>query len=149
MVLEAARFAEKFGSELVCAHVNPGRFGTEESPDGSMRSSPIDPDFADERDADFDSRLAADLAEILADTSVPWRMVALPGAVAAALGHLADTVDAAMIVVGTHERSLGGSLQELFNRSVAVNLARGQLRPVVVIPARGLGTDTAGPGAAV
>ncbi|MCC3283734.1 MULTISPECIES: universal stress protein [Arthrobacter] len=143
VVLQAARFAERFGTELICAHVNPGRFGTGESPDGSMDSSPIDPDFADEREVGFDSRLASDLAGILADSDVSWRTLAIPGDIAAALGHLADTVDAAMIVVGTHERSLGGSIQELFNRSVAVNLARRQLRPVLVIPARALGADTA------
>lgn len=145
VVLQAARFANHFGTELICAHVNPGRFGTAESPDGSMRTSPIDPDFADEREVDFDAGLATALAEILADSDVPWRTLAVPGDIATALGHLADTVDAAMIVVGTHERSLGGSIQEFFNRSVGVNLAHQQLRPVVVIPARAAGVDAAQP----
>ncbi|MET4062092.1 nucleotide-binding universal stress UspA family protein [Arthrobacter sp. UYP6] len=137
VVLEAVRFAEQLGSELICAHVNPARFGTAESDDGAMLSSPIDPDFADEGGGDFDPHLAAGLAEALAGRDVRWRTLALPGDVATALGHLADTVDAAMIVVGTQKRSLGGSIQEVFHHSVAVNLARHQLRPVLVIPAYG------------
>lgn len=141
VVLQAARFAAQFKTELVCAHVNPGRFATAESPDGSMLTAPIDPDFADEREVAFDARLETALAEILADSEVGWRPVVLAGDIATALGRLADTVDAAMIVVGTHERSFSGGIQELFNRSIAVNLAHKQLRPVVVIPARAPAAD--------
>jgi len=79
VVLQAARFAERFQTELICAHVNPGRLGTGESPDGSMDSPPLDPDFADEREVQFDSGLASDPAGILADSSVPWRRPAIPG----------------------------------------------------------------------
>lgn len=143
VVLQAARFATQFDTELVCAHVNPGRFATSESPDGSMLTAPIDPDFADEREIAFDTRLENALAEILADSGVTWRTLVLAGDIATALGRLADTVDAAMIVVGTHERSLGGGIQEFFNRSIAVNLAHKQLRPVVVIPARAPGGNAA------
>lgn len=143
VVLQAARFAAQFQTELICAHVNPGRFSTSESPDGSMLTAPIDPDFADEREVAFDTRLENSLSEILADSGVSWRPLVIAGDVATALGHLADTVDAAMIVVGTHERSFGGGIQEFFNRSIAVNLAHSQLRPVVVIPARAPGGDAA------
>ena len=136
VVLQAAQFAARFNAELVCAHVNPGRFVTSESPDGSVLTTSIDPDFADERELAFDARLAASLAETLAASDVSWRTLVLAGDVATALAHLADTLDAQMIVVGTHERSFGGSVQEFFNRSVATNLAHQQLRPVVVVPAR-------------
>ncbi|SDS99241.1 universal stress protein [Microterricola viridarii] len=136
VVLQAARFAIQFETELICAHVNPGRFATAESPDGSMLTAPLDPDFADEREVAFDARLETALSETLADSNVTWRTLAIAGDVATALGHLADTVDASMLVVGTAERSFAGSVTELFNRSIAINLARHQLRPVVVIPAR-------------
>lgn len=134
VVGQAARFARQFGSELICACANPARFATGESADGSMTSASLDPDFADEGEAAFDPQLAADLAGILAGTDVSWRTLAIPGDVAHALGHLANTVDAAMIVVGTRERSLGGSIQELLSSSIAAKLARGQFRPVVVVP---------------
>lgn len=135
VVLHAARFAARFDTDLLCAHVNPGRFATAESPDGSMLTAPIDPDFADERELAFDARLATALGEILADSDVHWRTVIIAGDVATALGHLGDTLDASMIVVGAHGRSFSGTVQEFFNRSVGVNLAHNQLRPVVVIPA--------------
>lgn len=139
VVLHAARFAARFNTDLVCAHVNPGRFATSESPDGSMLTAPIDPDFADEREIAFDARLAAALDELLAESDVSWRTLALAGDVATALGHLGDTLDASMIVVGAHEHSFSGGVQEFFNRSVGINLAHQQKRPVVVIPALSAG----------
>ncbi|WP_026554180.1 universal stress protein [Arthrobacter sp. 35W] len=134
IVRQAAAFAARFGTELVCAHVNQGRYPVAEAADGSVSSASIDPDFAD--DEAFDADLAAALAELLLDTQVPWRTVALAGEVSTALARLAHTLDAAMIVVGTHQHSVGGSVQEFFNRSVATHLAHRQERPVVVVPAR-------------
>ncbi|MBF4994888.1 universal stress protein [Arthrobacter gandavensis] len=135
VVREAARFAAQFGSELICACANPARFATGESPDGSVTSSPLDPDFADESEADFDPKLAEDLAVILSGRTIRWRTLAIPGEAATALGHLAETVDAAMIVVGARQRAMGGGIQELLSHSVAAKLARRQHRPVVVVPA--------------
>lgn len=145
VVLHAARFAARFDTDLVCAHVNPGRFVTSESQDGSLVTASIDPDFADERELAFDARLADGLGGILADSDVNWRTVVLAGDVAAALGHLGDTLDAAMIVVGAHERSFSGTIQEFFNRSVGVNLAHQQLRPVVIIPSLSSGATAPPP----
>lgn len=139
VVEQAAQFAARFGTELVCAHVNPGRFSTSESPDGSVLTAPLDPDFADEHDAAFDARLAAGLAVLLDGSEVPWRTLALAGDVPTALAHLADTLDASMIIVGGHPHSLGGSIQDFFTGSVALALTRRQSRPVVVIPARAAG----------
>lgn len=136
VILHAAQFALRFGADLICAHVNPGRYATAETADGAVTSSSIDPDFADIREEVFDEKLAAGLSELLVDSGVNWRTLLLAGDVASALGHLAHTIDAAMIVVGTHESSVSGSIQEFFNRSIAVQLAHHQNRPVVVIPAR-------------
>jgi nucleotide-binding universal stress UspA family protein len=58
----------------------------------------------------------------------------LVGNPAQALGDLADTLNASMIVVGTREATLRASLQEFINGSVAAQLAHRQHRPVVVIP---------------
>ncbi|ALE05446.1 hypothetical protein AL755_08095 [Arthrobacter sp. ERGS1:01] len=142
VVAQAAHFAARFGSELVCAFVNQGRVAVSEGPDGSVASASLDPDFTDDGEDQFDPRLAAGLEQVLDGMGVSWRTLVLAGEVSAALGRLADRLDASMIVVGTHERSVGGNLQEFFNRSVATHLAHRQNRPIVVIPARapGLGS---------
>jgi len=145
VVLHAAQYALRFSAPLICAHVNPGRYTTSEAADGSITSSSIDPDYADLRDELFDEKLAAGLTELLTESGVEWRTVLLAGDVASALGHLAQTVDASMIVVGTHENSVSGSIQEFFNRSIAVQLAHHQNRPVVVIPARPPGVESPTP----
>jgi len=139
---DAARFATQFDAELICAHVNAGRFAVSEGADGQMTSSPIDPDYHDVREEEFDPTLAAHLATVLDPSGVRWSTRLLVGDTAQALGHLAETVDAAMIVVGTHERGFGGGVQEFFNRSIAVHLAHRQNRPVVVVPARAPGAES-------
>lgn len=140
IVEHAARFARAFGAELICAHVNPGRFASEEATDGRLTTQSIDPDFSELEEEDAD--LVAELTQTLDGSGLTWSTRLLAGDVAVALGHLANTVGAAMIVVGTHERSFSGSVQEFFNRSVAVHLAHRQSRPVVVIPARPAGMES-------
>ena len=133
VVQQAAIFASRFGTELVCAYVNPARYPVEEAADGSVETASIDPDFADDETV-FDESLSDSLQATLSQTAVPWRTLSLAGDVAGALGHLADTLDAAMIVVGAHDHAFGGSLREFFNRSVGAQLAHRQPRPVVVVP---------------
>ncbi|MEF3403757.1 universal stress protein [Agromyces sp. CCNWLW203] len=135
VVQQAVLFASRFRAELVCAYVNPARYLVEEAADGTVESASLDPDFVDDREAVFDESLAESLHRALATAEVPWRTLALVGDVAGALGHLGETLDAAMIVVGAHEHSFGGSLREFFNRSVGAQLAHRQARPVVVVPA--------------
>lgn len=136
VVREAARFAGRSGGELVCAHVTAGRFVVAERPDGSVVSASIDPDYDDEREQDLEPALVEHLAAVLDPTGVRWSTRLLAGDTADALGRLADTLDAAMIVVGAHRHGLARGVQELFNRSVAVHLAHRQARPVVVVPVR-------------
>ncbi|PWB96433.1 universal stress protein [Salinibacterium hongtaonis] len=136
VVLQAARFAAQFGTDLVCAHVNPGRFVRSESDDGTVETASLDPDFADERETTFHEPLADSIAQVLTGSEVGWRTLTLAGDVTTALSRLADTLDASMIVVGSHEGSLGGTIQEFFGRSVAATLSHQQPRPVVVIPSK-------------
>jgi nucleotide-binding universal stress UspA family protein len=130
---EAAMLAAALHGELVCAYVNPGRYPVAESPDGGIDSAPVDPDFEDDADASFPSGLATALAGQLDALGTAWRPVLLAGDVADALAHCADTLDAALIVVGTHGDSRT-TLREVFAHSVATRLARRQLRPVLVVP---------------
>jgi nucleotide-binding universal stress UspA family protein len=151
----AAALAAQLGARLVCATVQAGRYVVDERPDGGIRSAPVDPDLVEaepgpgEPGADgvdrMDPQLEERLHAVLDPTGVPWETRALAGDPARALAHLAETLDAMMIVVGTHERGLRGGLHELFNGSVAAHLAHRQHRPVVVIPLSPVGLDAALP----
>lgn len=136
IVEQAADFARRFGAELVCAYVDQSRVPQPGETDGTEGSAPIDPDPANGTVDAFAAGLDAELRVVLIGSGVTWRTVTLAGEVAAALGHHAERIDAAMIVVGTHRHSAGGSLQEFFNRAVATHLSHRQDRPVVVIPTR-------------
>jgi nucleotide-binding universal stress UspA family protein len=134
VVLEAAVFAAHFNAELVCATVDASRYLVSERADGSVTSLPFDPDLPDLKDEGFDPTLKAHLAQILDGRDLDWSTRALAGDPARALGHLAETLDAAMIVVGTRESTMRHGLQSFFTGSVAVRLAHRQHRPVVIIP---------------
>ncbi|GAA2036617.1 hypothetical protein GCM10009819_21550 [Agromyces tropicus] len=141
VVTHAASLAAQLGARLVCATVDPGRYVVEEHPDGSVRSMTLDPDIAEGREEGFDPELETRLRALLEPTGVAWEVRALAGDAARALAHLADTLDSMMIVVGTREGGIRGSLHELFNGSVAVHLAHRQHRPVLVIPLAPVGLD--------
>lgn len=145
VVLQAATFAQHFHAELVCATVDVNRYMIFDLGDGSMTSFPIDPDLADPGEPGFDPALLAHLTELLTDADVVWSTRALAGDPALALGGLADTLGAAMIVIGTREATVRASLGEFFNGSVAAHLAHRQHRPVVVIPLAPMPLDEALP----
>ena len=134
VVLSAVDVARRFGTELVCATVDRGRYTVQEREDGSVSSLPIDPDLPDLAVEEFPEELERHLAELLGGRGVPWSTRMLAGDPAHALGRLADRLDAAMIVVGTREAGLRGSIQQLLTGSVAAHLAHRQHRPVLVIP---------------
>ncbi|MDY7542065.1 universal stress protein [Cryobacterium breve] len=134
VVQQAAVFAEHFGAELVCAWVDTGRYVIEEHPDGSVSSLSFDPDVVDLADEALPPRLVARLTAALDGRQVAWSTRALAGDPALAIGRLADTLGAAMIVVGTRESSVRAGLQAFFSGSIAVRLAHRQHRPVVMIP---------------
>jgi nucleotide-binding universal stress UspA family protein len=149
VVAAAARFAERFGAELVCASVDVGRYTVDHQPDGTVVSNSIDADLVDDIVEQFDPALRATLAEVLDNRSVPdnhhpvrWSVRALAGGAAQELAGLADELDAAMIVVGTRKAGMRGSLHEFFNGSVAVQLAHRQHRPVVVVPLDPVGPES-------
>lgn len=133
VVREAGKLASALGYSLVCAYSNPARYVLSEAPDGSVSSSPIDPDFADDTGDVFPASLTTALSEYLHGTNVAWRTLLLAGDPAHSLARCAATVAASMIVVGTH-REAHTSLRQVFNHSVAAKLARQQHQPVLVIP---------------
>lgn len=134
VVAEAAIFAEHFDAELVCAFVDGSRYPVRELPDGTVVSMPIDPDSAESDVEEVDPGLRAAIGATLRGREVRWSLRALAGGAAHELARLAEDLDAAMIVVGTREAGLRGSLHSFFNGSVAVQLAHHQHRPIVVVP---------------
>ncbi|MDN5833090.1 MAG: universal stress protein [Brevibacterium sp.] len=132
----AATYAARFNGELICAHVDDSRYTVEVRPDGSTLSMPIDPDTTAEASAEFAPELHTRIASALADSGVEWSTQALAGAPAQELSRLAEAVDAQMLIVGVRRAGVKGSLHEFFNGSAAIQLARHQHRPLVVVPLR-------------
>ena len=136
---QAVRFAQAFGAELVCAHVDVGRYVVEERPDGAVVSRPLDPDLPELSDSDFDPVLADHIRGLVAPLEVTFRELA--GDRAYALTRLAEICGAQMIVVGTRRRGVRSTLKEFLGGSVAAQLAHTQPRPVVVVPVAPVGPD--------
>lgn len=138
VVEEAARLAAAMARPLICAYANPARYPVSEVAGGAVTSAPVDPDFMDDAGDSFPAQLANTLERQLNAMSLDaeelqWRLLLLAGDPAQALARCADTLGAHLIVVGTHGDS-HTPLRELVHRSVAVQLSRKQLRPVLVVP---------------
>ncbi|WP_082049905.1 universal stress protein [Arthrobacter sp. SPG23] len=129
----AAELAYSLNVELICAYVDVTTYLAEE-PDGRVEALPIDPDGVDDDIEGISAGIAERLQEALDGTGIRWSFVKLGGEPARALGRLAETTDASVIVVGTRERGLGARFEELLVGSVAVHLTHRQHRPVLVVP---------------
>ncbi|MGZ0712077.1 universal stress protein (plasmid) [Coraliomargarita sp. W4R53] len=129
---EAARYAKLLSAPLIVVHVDVTRFVTYEDPDGYVHSAPIDINVAaGESDLVAVEKAAA---ELLAASSLEWSVRQLVGDPAMAMKHLADQVDAKLIVVGTRKRGLGESIREFFTGSVGARLAHRQHRSLLIVP---------------
>lgn len=141
VVEAAATFAERFATDLAFAMVDVSHTTVRPGPDGSVVAAPIDPEVGDVRVEPFDHATRDTIAAVLENRPVRWSVRELAGGAAQQLTRLADELDAPMIIVGTHQAGLRGSLHEWFNGSVAAKLAHHQHRPVVVIPLEAVGID--------
>jgi len=129
---EAARYAKVFQAPLVVAHVDVTRFVTYEDPDGYVHSAPIDLNIAA---GEGDLAKVTDAATAaLEGSGVDWVARQLVGDPAMAIKHLADQLDARLIVVGTRKRGFGESVREFFTGSVGARLAHRQHRPILIVP---------------
>jgi len=129
---EAARYAKVLGAPLVVAHVDVTRFVTYEDPDGYVHSAPIDINIGG-GDADLQI-VKTETAAALEGIEQSWTARQLVGDPAIAIKHLAEDVDARLIVVGTRKHGFGESVREFFTGSVAARLAHRQHRPILVVP---------------
>jgi nucleotide-binding universal stress UspA family protein len=134
VVREAARFAREFQAVLVCANVEAGSYVVAEHPDGSVESRPIDPDQPDWNTAVFNGDLADRIRALAQEERIRVEFRELAGDIAHALGHLAEVLDAEMIIVGSRRGGMRSSIHELLGGSVAGHLTHRQPRPVVVVP---------------
>ncbi|MEU1971867.1 universal stress protein [Microbacterium sp. NPDC019599] len=132
VVKEAARYAKVLGAPLLVVHVDVTRFVTYEDPDGYVHSAPIDMNIGGgEGDLEI---VKAETTKALESHDVSWTARQLVGDPAIAIKHLADEVDARLIVVGTRKHGIGESIREFFTGSVAARLAHRQHRPILVVP---------------
>ena len=129
---EGARYAKLLGVHLLVVHVDVTRFVTYEDPDGYVHSAPIDIDIASGEGA-LES-VKASAAALLDGSGIDWSVRQLVGDPAMAMKHLAEQVDARLLVVGTRRHGLGESIREFFTGSVAARLAHRQHRPILVVP---------------
>jgi nucleotide-binding universal stress UspA family protein len=129
----AAELANSLNVKLICAYVDVTTYLAEE-PDGRVEALPIDPDGIDDDIEGISAGMRERLQEALDESGVSWSFVTLAGDPARALGRLAESADASIIVVGTRERGFGARFEELLVGSVAVHLTHRQHRPVLVVP---------------
>ncbi|WP_445154169.1 universal stress protein [Arthrobacter sp. Hor0625] len=132
VVHRAAELAHSLGVKLICAYVDVTSY-LAGGPDGGG-ARPIDPDGIDDDVEGISAAIAERLREALDGSGVEWSFVTLAGEPARALGRLAESIAASVIVVGTRERGLGARFEELLVGSVAVHLTHRQHRPVLVVP---------------
>lgn len=115
VVAEAARFAETFDAELVCATVDSSRYILTDRPGGAGLATSIDSDLAEDAALVFDPDIEAEVAEILAGTGVRWST--RPLVVSARRSHRSGCGQpAAGRVVGDRRNRLSGWVYDVFYR---------------------------------
>ncbi|MCE0487857.1 universal stress protein [Ornithinimicrobium sediminis] len=136
VLTEAADLAGSLDVGLVCVWVDGSRIFLGEAPDGTVYTTPLDPDQEDDSRQVAEQEMRAHLEEVLAGTGVPWVFVYTLGEVTHGLTGAAREYDARLIAVGPRSAGLTGWMGELIGGSVAGRLAHTQERPVLVVPPR-------------
>jgi len=128
-----AGLAARLNAHLICAFVDPASYLTEWDPAGSRTSASLDP--AVKNETDFPSgHVREGLQDILGPPGEEWTFRVLNGAVAQALGRLADSTDASMLIVGGQRPGRLAAMERMLEGSVSAELARLQSRPVLIVP---------------
>lgn len=136
LIRSGARLAARLDAHLICAYVDPASFLTEWEPAVSRTSASLDPTGNNE--TDFPSGHVRDVLQaFLGPPGEEWSFRVLNGAVAQALGRLAASADASMLIVGGQRPGRLRAVERLLEGSVGADLAGLQHRPVLVIPQRG------------
>lgn len=129
----AAGLAASLGLHLICAFVDPASYLTEWDPSGSRTAASLDPAASDE--ARFPSgHVLQSLETILGPPGAEWSFRVLNGDVSQALGRLADSAGASLLIVGGPRAGVLARMDRLLEGSVSASLTRTQPRPVLVVP---------------
>jgi nucleotide-binding universal stress UspA family protein len=136
VVHRAAALAGSMGASLLCVWSDPARTFVAEEPDGTLVTTPLDPDHADSSEGDgvAETALASEIARNLDGADVPWRFVYTVGEASRALARVARESGAALIVIGSRRPGLGGWMNHLIGGSTAGHLAHTQPLPVTIVP---------------
>ena len=136
LVRAAAGLAVIMDTHLICAFVDPASYLTEWEPAGSQPGTSLDP--VRNVDAEFPARqMLAGLEGVLGPPGGAWSFRVLNGDVAHALGRLAESADAAALIVGGQRPGQVARMVRLLEGSVSVSLTRLQARPVLIVPHAG------------
>ena len=136
LIRSGASLAARLDAHLICAYVDPASYLTEWEPAASRASASLDPVINSE--SDFPAGDVRDVLQaILGPPGEEWSFRVLNGAVALALGRLAASTDASLVVVGGQRPGRLAAVERLLEGSVGVNLAGLQRKPVLVIPQPG------------
>lgn len=136
LVRTAAELAGALGQHLVCAFVDPASYLTEWEADGQRTALSLDPVINEE--AEFPSgQLLRRLESVLGDPGESWSFRVLNGDVAKALGRLAESTGASMLIVGAAKPGIRAMMDRILEGSVSAALIDGQKRPVLIVPALG------------
>jgi hypothetical protein len=116
--------------------VDPASYLTEWEPAVSRTSATLDP--AVNTETDFPSGDVRDAVQaVLGPPGEEWSFRVLNGAVAPALGRLAASTDASLLIVGGQRPGRLHAVERMLEGSVEVELACLQHRPLLVIPQPG------------
>lgn len=132
----AAELAADLGAPLLCVWADPSRIPVAVEPDGTLVSTPLDPDAVDDDGgpAGVDELTAQLETRLPADGPPAWRFLPAAGEPARALAAVAAREDGALLVIGARRPGVSGWMGRLVGGSVAGALAHTQARPVVVVP---------------
>ncbi|MEZ0447636.1 universal stress protein [Cellulomonas sp. ICMP 17802] len=136
VVQHAARLAGAMAGQLVCVWADGARSFVAEEPDGTLVTTPLDPDHVDSREGDgvAETAVAAEVERNLEGQDVAWRFVYTVGEASRALARVGRESGAAMIVIGSRRPGLGGWMNHLIGGSTAGHLAHTQPLPVTIVP---------------
>lgn len=130
----AAKVALAMDAGLVCLWVDSTQIIFDTGADGSILTTPLDPDQLGADAIVLEPELLALVADALEDVPVSWRLENSSGDVSNALSKAAGQFDAELVVVGTRRPGFAGWMNEVVGGSIAARLAHTQERPVLVVP---------------
>ncbi len=134
VIQRAAEMATAMDAGLRCLWVDSTQIIFDTGADGSILTTPLDPDQLGTDAIVLEPDLLDLVAEALASSPVSWRLDHTSGDVATGLAKAAHQWDASMVVVGTRRPGFAGWMNEVVGGSIAARLAHTQERPVLLVP---------------